>query len=138
MESLTRWLMYDDYMRHIDMCYNKINQNSLKEFINKLKNGKSLVSLELRGNPGYSDSVQKKAALLLLRNVNYCKENKKVVKPMWLKKDIFDIDIPEGMLERINPEVQMMNNSININTMSPNTNANQDIFDKIDVSLEPK
>lgn len=59
MSSLSRWVVYDDYMRHIDICYNKIGSESAKAFINKLKSNNSLVSLEMRGNSGYTELVQK-------------------------------------------------------------------------------
>lgn len=59
MKSLTRWVVYDDYMRHIDLCYNKIDSESAKNFLSKLQSNNSLVSLEMRGNSCYTENIQK-------------------------------------------------------------------------------
>jgi hypothetical protein len=52
-------MQYDDYMRHIDLTYNKIGPDSSKMLITKLKNNNSLVCLEMFGNSGYSEDIKK-------------------------------------------------------------------------------
>jgi hypothetical protein len=59
MKSLARWVVYDDYFRHLDLCYNKIGSESAKIFLDKLESNNSLVSLEMRGNPCYTEAIQK-------------------------------------------------------------------------------
>jgi hypothetical protein len=59
MAALSRWVVYDEYMRHIDLSYNKIGTESMSTFLSKLKSNNNLVSLEMRGNPGFTESSQK-------------------------------------------------------------------------------
>jgi hypothetical protein len=54
--------------------------------------------------------------LLLLKNVEYCKNNKKYIKPLWLKKDIYDIDVTPEVMERNVYESEPYGTSINIST----------------------
>lgn len=37
------------------------------------------------GNSGYNEDVKNNIALSLLKNVNYCRDNKKFINPEWLK-----------------------------------------------------
>ena len=59
MQSLSRWVQHDDYMRHIDISYNRISSDLIKTFWNQMKENSSLVSIEMHGNTGYSSIVQK-------------------------------------------------------------------------------
>lgn len=70
--------------------------------------------------------------MMLLRNVEYCKNNKKLIKPVWLQKDIYDIEIPSNISSQFNDASINLNTSININT-----STNKEFLDKIDVSLNP-
>ena len=130
MRSLTRWAKYDDYLRHMDLSYNKISADPLKQFLTTLNSNNSLVSIELRGNSGFTDKIQKKVAFILLRNIEYCKDNSKFINHSWLKKDIYDIEISEAMMAKIQEQNQLINNNININTHS-----NKDFLGRIDVCL---
>lgn len=68
--------------------------------------------------------------MLLLRNVEYCKSNKKFIKPIWLQKDIYDIEIPSDVIQKIDDKTDQINSSININT-----SINKGFLDRIEVSL---
>ena len=129
-DSLWRWVKYDDYMRHIDLWYNKIGSDPLKKFVSKLQHNKSLVSLEFRGNSGYSEIVQKHAVILLLKNLDQLKSQKVNIQPQWLKKDIFDISISDSVYQKQVDDSEIINNSINIKTGN-----NKGLFDNIEVSL---
>jgi len=59
MRSLARWVKYDEYVRHIDISYNRAGPEATKNFLSLMKQNKSLISLEMRGNSGYTDKVQK-------------------------------------------------------------------------------
>lgn len=131
MRALTRWVKYDEYLRHIDISYNRINIDSTKQFLVNFKQNKSLVSLEMRGNSGYTDSIQKKFAFILLRNIEYCKNNNKFIENSWLKKDIYDIEIPSSVMKKLESSTKIPNSNINIKT-------SKEFLANIDVSLQPK
>ncbi|CAI2362709.1 unnamed protein product [Moneuplotes crassus] len=116
MKKLAKWVVNDEYLRHIDLCYNKIGPESLKTFISKLQHNHGLVSLEFRGNHGFTKEVQSMTVSLLLKNIENCKKSRAKIKPEWIKKDVFDIDIPKNIHHKIENPNKLNSHSININT----------------------
>jgi Ran GTPase-activating protein (RanGAP) involved in mRNA processing and transport len=59
MKSLAKTIKYDEYLRVIDLRYNKITESSLKpEFLAALKSNSSLTNLDLRHNTGFSKKLK--------------------------------------------------------------------------------
>lgn len=50
-------MKYDEYMRHIDLRHNKLEQKGLKELLESLEDNNSIVSVEIKGNPGFKDKL---------------------------------------------------------------------------------
>jgi len=59
-------MKYDDYMRHLDLRYNNFEERGLRELFDSVRQNKSLVSIELKGNPGFKPKLHQLFALELL------------------------------------------------------------------------
>ncbi|CAI2385418.1 unnamed protein product [Moneuplotes crassus] len=113
MKKLKKWVVYDEYLRHIDLCYNKIEPECLKTFISKLQHNQSLLCIELRGNYGFTQEAQSMTAHLLLRNIDHCQQKGVIIEPEWINKDVFDIKIPKNIGQKIVDTSDILNNSFN-------------------------
>ena len=67
----------DKFIKCIDLSYNSIDAHGCNVMVKSLKNNHSLLSFDLRGNPGYGEHHQNKIALILVKNLaSQCKSNK--------------------------------------------------------------
>ena len=70
LRGLGSWMQYDEYMRHIDIRDNKFEEAGLKGLFESVRGNKSLVSIEIRGNPGFKPKLHQLFALELLNKYN--------------------------------------------------------------------
>ena len=54
------------------------------------------MGIDLRGNPGFTESHHKKLALLLLKNIESSFKKKKQIKNSWIIKPLIFIDVPSS------------------------------------------
>ena len=58
-KSLAKVLKYDQYLRVLDLKFNKISENTIKkELMPSLRNNQSLTNIDLRKNPGFTLKVK--------------------------------------------------------------------------------
>ena len=65
MKSMASRIKEDDYLRFLDLRYNKLPQDMLMNFLKTINSNKYLVGLDIRGNIGYAQSAGIKRALSL-------------------------------------------------------------------------
>ena len=66
LRGLNSWMQYDEYMRHLDLRDNKFEEAGLKQLFEAVRTNKSIVSIEIKGNPGYKTKLHQLFALELL------------------------------------------------------------------------
>ena len=86
MKSLSNRLKEDDYLRFLDIRYNKIGPDLVMKFLKRMNSNKYIVGIDLRGNQGYWDNQVAKEALSLIlqRNLNLNLTEKVVLKKRWV------------------------------------------------------
>ena len=94
-------MQYDEYMRHLDLRDNKFEEAGLKGLFESVWGNKSLVSIEIRGNPGYKPKLHQLFALELLNKYNMIQRKGKLIDPKWIKRNIFHVSVPKKILKQI-------------------------------------
>lgn len=85
MQCLTEQLPTEQYLRRIDLSFNKISEPMiLGAFIDALTTNQSLINLDLSENPGHTTEVKEKVALCLLKNMEVVKNAEEPIRPAWL------------------------------------------------------
>ena len=81
MKAFSKVLKYDEYLRLIDLRYNKITDNVVKsDLLPALKNNASLTNLDIRDNNINLYKNFQVIALCLLKNIDKLKRSKIIVK----------------------------------------------------------
>ena len=89
-------------MRMIDVSGNKISEKGAHDLIKRgLMANQSLVSLDLRINPGFTESTRKLLSLLTLRNIQHAQRNNVSIQPNWLIPEIYKYQAPYIMLQQL-------------------------------------
>ena len=87
-------------MRMIDVSGNKISEKGAHDLMKRgLMANHSLVSLDLRINPGFTESNRKLLSLLTLRNIQHAQRNNVSIQPNWLIPEIYKYQAPYIMLQ---------------------------------------
>ena len=102
-KSLQSCLLFDKYMKCIDLSHNNISHDYFKSLINlALKDNTSLVSLDIRFNQGASPSILKQVALCMLKNISDHRTKKLYLKDKWIKPEVFKHHhIPHVIFDRL-------------------------------------
>jgi len=80
-KAFSKVLKYDEYLRLIDLRYNKITDNVVKsDLLPALKNNASLTNLDIRDNNINLYKNLQVIALCLLKNIDKLKRSKIIVK----------------------------------------------------------
>lgn len=66
---LVHALNYDEYIQSLSLRYNRISEEGVLDCCKLLKANRSIISLDLRNNPGFTMPNQRKLALRLLKNI---------------------------------------------------------------------
>lgn len=62
-------LLYDTYLKSLDLRNNVINEKGMKEFVNVLKTNSTILNLDVRDNKGFNSTYHWKIAIKLLNNI---------------------------------------------------------------------
>ena len=85
----------DQYLRLVDLRHNQFTKELLEEFVEQyLKHNRSLFAIDMRHNPGFSENIMKRSALVMLKNIESAYKNRETVKPQWIIKPLIFINIP--------------------------------------------
>ena len=139
-DCITTALALDQYVRSINLSNNQFDSNACKKFIYMLRKNMSLLNIDLKGNPGYNDNIQKRIIIKMSKNIKnlYNKFQDKEIsveefesyKKYINSSMFFNIDIPEDIVENYNNNVMNKlnenddNNDINVKNIADNNKEN--------------
>eukprot|EP00347_Sterkiella_histriomuscorum_P005552 403356175 len=95
LRSFGQRLKNDNYLRLVDLKFNQFERTDLEEFIENVKSNKSIFALDLRNNVGFHSGIQKRSALIMLKNIELAYKMKRNVKKCWIIKPLIFIEIQE-------------------------------------------
>ena len=139
-ELISNALVTDQYIRYIDLTKNEFDNSSCKLFIHMLRKNNTLLTVDLRENPGYDDSINPRIVMKMSKNIRnlysqyqegkYTEEEFEYLKG-FIDISFFDVDIPQEIVEYYNTNVERTTNTngpsdLNQNNNFPN-NENQNI-----------
>jgi len=78
-EDISTALMTDSYLRSLDISFNQFSEISCKKFIYAMRKNFTLINLDLRNNPGYSENIHRRILTKLMRNIRDLKK-KSIIK----------------------------------------------------------
>ena len=154
-DCISNALCSDQYIRLIDLRSNNIDNPSCKKFIYMMRKNLCLLTVDLRENPGYDDSIHPRLVMKMSKNIRYLYQQfqkgeytedefenfKEFIEPSF-----FDVDIPQEIVEFYNnnlPDNTNDNNKVNTNEngeiqtqQNENGNAMSDIQEKEEVEEE--
>jgi len=110
-DILTKVLSTDQYLRAIYLNDNKIENNSCKKFIYMMRKNLALLTIDLRGNPGYDDYLHSRLVMKMAKNMRYLYQQYKKGEfseeefenfKEFIDATFFDVDIPQEIVEFYN------------------------------------
>ena len=110
-DILTKVLSTDQYLRAIYLNDNKIENNSCKKFIYMMRKNLALLTIDLRGNPGYDDYLHSRLVMKMAKNIRYLYQQYKKGEfseeefenfKEFIDATFFDVDIPQEIVEFYN------------------------------------
>ena len=119
--EISRVLLYDIYIKSIDLRNNEIDEKGIKDMWNFLKSNKTLLNWDLRYNIGFNSKLHRDIVFYLLRNLKVAKLDSKIDCKKWVNMDLLTIEIPESMV----PEVQAKLNNLFTQSDDENTPIKQ-------------
>ena len=131
-DSITNALYTDQYIRAIYLNNNKFDDTSCKKFIYMMRKNLTILTIDLRGNPGYDTSIHSRLVLKMSKNIRYLyhqyKKNEYSEEEferfkIFIDVSFFDVDIPQNVVEFYNnnlPQTTEENKNIKENTENNN------------------
>ena len=130
-EYISSALYSDQYIRAIHLSNNKMNKSSCKKFIYMMRKNFYLLTIDLRENPGYEDSIHIRLVMKMSKNIRflyqqykkgvYSEEEFENLK-QFIDATFFDVDIPQDIVDFYNDnlpenadENEQKDNNKNIN-----------------------
>ena len=114
-DIITKALSTDQYLRAIYLNDNKIENNSCKKFIYMMRKNLALLTIDLRGNPGYKDYIHSRLVMKMAKNMRYLYQQYKKGEfseeefenfKDFIDATFFDVDIPQEIVEFYNNNLQ--------------------------------
>ena len=104
-------LSSDQYLRAIDLSDNIIDNNSCKKYIYMMRKNNTLLTLDLRNNPGYVENIHSRLVMKMSKNIHilyqqyqsgvFTEEEFENLKD-YIEISFFDVDIPQEIVEFYN------------------------------------
>ena len=123
--ELSRVLLYDIYLRSVDLRNNNIEESGVKYMTECMKTNKTLLNCDLRQNEGFTASLHRKIAISLLNNLRIAKQNPKIEVQKWINPELLTIEVPENMVPMIQEKLNALVESPYDITPSKLTNRNE-------------
>ena len=110
-DSIANALYSDQYIRAIYLNNNKFDNNSCKKFIYMMRKNLSLLTIDLRENPGYDDSIHSRLVMKMSKNIRYLYQQYKKGEyseeefenfKIFIDVTFFDVDIPQNVVDFYN------------------------------------
>ena len=114
-DCITKSLSHDQYIRIIDLSENNLDNASCKKFIHMMRKNNILLTIDLRDNPGYDESIYQRMIMKMSKNIrylyqqfqngNYSEEEFENLKD-FIDISFFDVDIPQEIVDYYNGNIQ--------------------------------
>ena len=142
-EAFVKVLGTDQYLRAVYLNENKIGNDSCKKFIYMMRKNLCLLTIDLRGNPGYDEYIHSRLVMKMAKNMRYLYQQYKKGEfteeefenfKEFIDATFFDVDIPQEIVEFYNnnlPETTEENNEKDDNN---NIEINKEKENKIKIN----
>ena len=114
-DCISKVLSHDQYIRIIDLSENNLDNDSCKKFIHMMRKNNILLTVDLRDNPGYDESIYQRMIMKMSKNIrflyqqfqngNYNEEEFENLKD-FIDISFFDVDIPQEIVDYYNGNIQ--------------------------------
>ena len=114
-DCISKALSHDQYIRIIDLSENNLDNASCKKFIHMMRKNNILLTVDLRDNPGYDESIYQRMIMKMSKNIrflyqqfqngNYNEEEFENLKD-FIDISFFDVDIPQEIVDYYNGNIQ--------------------------------
>ena len=120
-ECLSSVLYSDQYIRAIYLNNNKFDNQSCKKFIYMMRKNLSLLTIDLRSNPGYDEDIHHRLVIKMSKNIRYLFQQYKLGEytedefeqlKEFIDISFFDVDIPQNVVEFYNNNLPQTTNDI--------------------------
>ena len=110
-EYISSALYSDQYIRAVYLSNNQMNKSSCKKFIYMMRKNLYLLTIDLRGNPGYDEPIHTRLVMKMSKNIRflyqqykkgeYNEEEFENIK-QFIDATFFDVDIPQNIVDFYN------------------------------------
>ena len=130
-ECICNALTSDQYIRAIDLSSNELDAQICKKFNHMMRKNITLLTLDLRNNPGYDDYIHPRLVMKMSKNIRYLyqqfqrgeytEEDFENLKE-YIDSSFFDVDIPQEIVEYYNSNLPENTDEMNGDNMHANIN----------------
>ena len=110
-EYISSALYSDQYIRAVYLNNNKMDKPSCKKFIYMMRKNLYILTIDLRGNPGYDNSIQPRLVMKMSKNIRFLYQQYKKGEysedefeglKQFIDITFFDVDIPQNVVDFYN------------------------------------
>ena len=114
-ECISSVLYSDQYIRAIYLNNNKFDNSSCKKFIYMMRKNLTILTIDLRENPGYDEDIHHRLVLKMSKNIRYLFQQYKMKEytkdefeqlKEFIDISFFDVNIPQDIVEFYNNNIQ--------------------------------
>ena len=113
-ECISSVLYSDQYIRAIYLNNNKFDNSSCKKFIYMMRKNLTILTIDLRENPGYDEDIHHRLVLKMSKNIRYLFQQYKMKEytkdefeqlKEFIDISFFDVNIPQDIVEFYNNNI---------------------------------
>ena len=113
-ECISSVLYLDQYIRAIYLNNNKFDNSSCKKFIYMMRKNLTILTIDLRENPGYDEDIHHRLVLKMSKNIRYLFQQYKMKEytkdefeqlKEFIDISFFDVNIPQDIVEFYNNNI---------------------------------
>ena len=107
-EDISNSLGYDQYIRNIDVSCNKFSKDGCKKFIRMMRKNNTLLTVDLKENPGYDEEIHGRIVMKMAKNIKYLYQkylnedyNEEEFQNFktFIDQSFFEADIPQEVID---------------------------------------
>ena len=139
-EYISSALYSDQYIRAVYLSNNKMNKSSCKKFIYMMRKNLYLLTIDLRGNPGYDEAIHTRLVMKMSKNIRFLYQQYKKEEyseeefenlKQFIDATFFDVDIPQNIVDFYNDNLpeNIEENTQKENIIKVDSERNKNISD---------
>lgn len=140
-EYISSALYSDQYIRAVYLNNNKMDKSSCKKFIYMMRKNLYILTIDLRGNPGYDNSIHPRLVMKMSKNIRFLYQQYKKGEysedefeslKQFIDITFFDVDIPQNVVDFYNdnlPENTDEEEDKDTNGIKPGLEGNKNMTD---------